>query len=176
MAVEYISKGNDDGTSLGQSTTDKVSLYGVTPVVQAGAYTQIYSTADKTHAVDGSSDIVAANSAAAAAATATSIAAAVPAAAPAGGVGLAAGAWDTAANRDLAIATINGLRTHAIEMDLDYEALLVDVADIRTKYAAVVTLANELKADFNLLRATVTDLKQLANSVVDDLQGVGISG
>lgn len=30
---------------------------------------------------------------------------------PVGGVGLAAGGWDTAANRDLAIATINALRT-----------------------------------------------------------------
>lgn len=70
--------------------------------------------------------------AAAAAATATAIAAAVPAAAPAGGTGAAAGGWDTASNRDLAITTINDLRTHAIEMDLDYEALLVDVAAIRT--------------------------------------------
>jgi len=34
-----------------------------------------------------------------------------PAAAPAGGTGTAAGGWDTAANRDAAIATINGLRT-----------------------------------------------------------------
>ena len=68
----------------------------------------------------------------AAAATATAIAAAVPAAAPAGGTGAAAGGWDTAANRDLAITTINDLRTHAIELDLDYEALLVDVAALRT--------------------------------------------
>lgn len=36
---------------------------------------------------------------------------ALPAAAPAGGTGTAAGGWDTAANRDAAIATINGLRT-----------------------------------------------------------------
>ena len=48
MAIEYISKGNDDGTSLGQSATDKISLYGGTPVVQAGAYTQAYSTAART--------------------------------------------------------------------------------------------------------------------------------
>ena len=77
--------------------------------------------------------------AAAAAATATSIAAAVPAAAPAGGTGVAAGGWDTAANRDLAITTINDLRTHAIEMDLDYEALLADVADLRAKYVKEYT-------------------------------------
>lgn len=77
--------------------------------------------------------------AAVSAATATQIAAAVPAAAPAGGTGAAAGGWDTANNRDLAITTINDLRTHAIEMDLDYEALLVDVADIRTKVNSILT-------------------------------------
>ncbi|MDP2362898.1 MAG: hypothetical protein Q8M94_03910 [Ignavibacteria bacterium] len=77
--------------------------------------------------------------AAIAAATATTIAAAVPAAAPAGGIGAAEGGWDTATNRDLAITTINDLRTHAIEMDLDYEALLVDVADIRTKMNDLLT-------------------------------------
>lgn len=106
--------------------------------------------------------VASANSAAAAAATATSIAAAVPAAAPAGGVGAAEGGWDTAVNRDAAIATINGLRTHAVEMDLDYEALLVDVADIRAKYAAVVTLANESKTQLNALLAALR-----TNGIID---------
>ena len=120
----------------------------------ATAYTQTFTTADRTHDTDGS--------AAAAAATATAIAAAVPAAAPAGGTGATAGAYDTAANRDAAIVTINDLRTHAIEMDLDYEAILVDVADIR--------------AQFNLLRTTVADVKQLVNSVIDDLQARSLLG
>lgn len=35
MAIEHLSKGNDDGTTLGQSATDKISFYGVTAVVQA---------------------------------------------------------------------------------------------------------------------------------------------
>lgn len=34
MAIEHISKGNDDGTTLGQSTSDKISFFGVTAVVQ----------------------------------------------------------------------------------------------------------------------------------------------
>ncbi len=34
MPVNQLSDGNDSGTVLGQSATDKVSLYGVTPVVQ----------------------------------------------------------------------------------------------------------------------------------------------
>ncbi len=46
MAVGLqLSDGNDDGTSLGQSTSDKVSLYGVTPIVQrAGASQAAMST------------------------------------------------------------------------------------------------------------------------------------
>jgi hypothetical protein len=35
MAARQLSDGNDAGTILGQSATDKVSLYGATPVVQA---------------------------------------------------------------------------------------------------------------------------------------------
>lgn len=95
--------------------------------------------------------VAAANSAAAAAATSTAIAAATPAAAPAGGTGAAAGGWDTAANRDAAIATINGLRDICVEVKTDHDALLADVADIRTKYGAAVTLANETKAQLNAL-------------------------
>ena len=139
-------------------------------------YTQTFATASRTHSADGSTAVAAADAAAAAAATATSIAAAIPAAAPAGGVGTAAGGWDTAANRDLAITTINDLRTWSVEVDLDYEALLVDVASIRTQYAAAVTLANELKADFNLLRTAVDNVKQVVNGLIDDLQAFKIIG
>ena len=85
----------------------RMGLFGVTPIVRASAYTQTFATADKTHAVDGS------------------------AAMPAGGVGTAAGGWDTAVNRDQAIA------------------------------------------EFAALRATVDDLKQLVNSIIDDLQAYG---
>lgn len=35
MAIgKQVSDGNPDGTALGQSATDKVSLYGATPIVQ----------------------------------------------------------------------------------------------------------------------------------------------
>lgn len=40
-----------------------------------------------------------------------------PAAAPAGGTGTTAGAWDTAANRDAAIVTINDLRTRVSDLE-----------------------------------------------------------
>lgn len=45
------------------------------------------------------------------------------AAAPAGGVGAAAGGYDTAANRDLAIATINNLKTRVDELEARLKAL-----------------------------------------------------
>ena len=44
-------------------------------------------------------------------------------AAPAGGTGTAAGGWDTAANRDLAIATINNLKTRVDELEAKLRAL-----------------------------------------------------
>lgn len=34
MAAVQLSNGNDDGTTLGQNTSDKISFYGVTPVDQ----------------------------------------------------------------------------------------------------------------------------------------------
>lgn len=34
MAIEHISKGNDDGTTFGQSATDLISFFNATPVVQ----------------------------------------------------------------------------------------------------------------------------------------------
>lgn len=103
--------------------------------------------------------VAAANAAEAAAATSTAIATATPAAAPAGGTGASAGAWDTAANRDAAIATINGLRDICVEVKTDHDAIVADVDDIRTKYAAAVTLANESKAQINALLAELRNRK-----------------
>ncbi len=53
MAIgKQLSDGNSDGTSLGQSTTDKVSLYGKTPVVQQSATLLASLTAGTTTAAD----------------------------------------------------------------------------------------------------------------------------
>lgn len=48
MAVEYIGQGGPDGTSVGSSATEKVSVYGVTPVVQAATLTAVTTTASTT--------------------------------------------------------------------------------------------------------------------------------
>ena len=43
MAVEFLGAGSLDGTNLGRSVTDKVALYGVTPVVQRASSNQATS-------------------------------------------------------------------------------------------------------------------------------------
>lgn len=45
MAAKQLSDGSADGVSLGQSSTDKVSLFGATPVVQPSALTAPAATA-----------------------------------------------------------------------------------------------------------------------------------
>lgn len=40
MAARQLSDGGPDGTSLGQSTSDLISFYGVTPVAQKAAAAQ----------------------------------------------------------------------------------------------------------------------------------------
>lgn len=78
--------GATTGSKIGQATS-KLGFFGVTPVVRPTALTQTYATTSATHA------------------------AVTQLAAPAGGTGVAAGGWSTAANRDLAIASINAART-----------------------------------------------------------------
>lgn len=74
------------GTKIGQAGS-KIGFYGVTPALRPTALTQTYSTASATHA------------------------AVTQVAAPAGGVGIAAGGWSSAVNRDAAITSINAART-----------------------------------------------------------------
>ena len=98
----------NNGNAFRGSYAGYLAFYGTAPIAKPSAYTQTYATADKTHAAETSADF------------------------PAGGVGTAAGGWDTAANRDAAITRFNALR--------------VDVADV----------------------------KQLVNSIIDDLQALGL--
>lgn len=54
MAVKYLSDGGGDGVSLGQNISDKVALYGATPIAQrsgAAQATSLVGTASST-AVD----------------------------------------------------------------------------------------------------------------------------
>lgn len=92
---------NHDGTTVG--------FYGVTPATRPSAYTQTYSTADKTHANFTSADL---------ATTATTQ------------------------------TTPYGFATQA--------------------------QGDNIATQFNLLRADLADLKQLVNSMIDDLQSLGI--
>ncbi len=44
-AVKQLSDGNSQGTTLGQSATDKVSLYNATPVVQPAGTGNVHTVA-----------------------------------------------------------------------------------------------------------------------------------
>ena len=43
MTIRYLSDLNTDGTSLGQSSADKISVYGATPVVRRASSDQATS-------------------------------------------------------------------------------------------------------------------------------------
>jgi hypothetical protein len=44
MGVQYLGDNGPDGVSVGASTTEKVSVYGVTPVAQGSAVTALTTT------------------------------------------------------------------------------------------------------------------------------------
>jgi hypothetical protein len=48
MAARQLSDGNDDGTVLGQSATDKVGFYGKTPIAQRSGAAQATSLVSAT--------------------------------------------------------------------------------------------------------------------------------
>lgn len=91
------------GTKIGTSATQKLGFFNATPIVRGTAFTQTYSTASHTHA-----DVT-------------------QLAAPAGGTGTAAGGWDTAANRNLAITSINAAKTDIANIKQVLNALIDDL-------------------------------------------------
>lgn len=80
-------------------------------------------------------------------ATVAAVTETVTAVAPAGGTGATAGGYDTAVNRDTAIASINQVKT----------------------------LAEEEKVTLNALAADVLALKKCLTSIVDAMQAVGLA-
>jgi len=48
MAVNYLGDNNPDGASMGKSTSEKISFYGVTPIVQAAVAATTTTTATTT--------------------------------------------------------------------------------------------------------------------------------
>ena len=59
MAVRHLSDGNDDGTVLGQSATDKIGFYNATPIVQRSGAVQAAAPAGGTGATAGAYDTAA---------------------------------------------------------------------------------------------------------------------
>ena len=120
--------GSTTGTKIGTATTQKLGFYNATPVVQPTAYTQTYSTADKTHAAH------------------TATAHTYPA---------------------------SGNLFDAVAADL---LINVRTDTVANAVADVVVNEKSLADNLNQVLADVTDLKQLVNSVIDDLQALGLVG
>lgn len=143
--------GTVTGTKFGTATTQKIGFYNATPIVRPSAYTQTYSTADKTHA----------NPTASAAALTAANPAAVTEYTP-----HASGAVPVTSNA-------------ATDLDTTAAALntLVDETQaLETEVSALVADGVTQKAVLDALIVDVADLKQLVNSVIDDLQALGLVG
>lgn len=112
------------GTKIGTATTQKLGFYNATPVVQASAYTQTYSTADKTHAAP------------------TAVA--------------------------LTVGTLTGTADGAMEV--------VGATNGGDVSGAIMNNEKELFTQINAAVADIADVKQLVNSVIDDLQALGLVG
>lgn len=108
------------GTKIGTATNQKLGFYNATPVVQPGAYTQTYSTADKTHA-------------------------------------------------NLTSADLSGITSSTTGSALAEPGAAYTQAELQQNF-------RRIQDQYNALRADVTDLKQLANSIIDDLQSLGLVG
>lgn len=59
MAADQLSKGCDDGTTLGQSATDLIAFYGSTPIAQKAAAGQAQITDGSTGAAAATNGIAA---------------------------------------------------------------------------------------------------------------------
>ncbi len=61
MAVSYLGAGQDDGTVLGRSSTDKIGFYGLaTPVVRPAAITTLATTPTATDIATAVNSIISA--------------------------------------------------------------------------------------------------------------------
>lgn len=112
--------GTTTGTKIGTATSQKIGFFNATPVVQRSAYTQTYSTADKTHANP----------------TAVAV------------------TDNTGGTANTTLESISNPPTQA---------------QVRNNFA-------DLAAQHNALVADLADLKQLVNSLIDDLQALGLVG
>ncbi len=58
MAIKQLSDGGPEGTSMGQSSTDLISFYGVTPVVKGAAVTALVTTPTATDVATAVNSII----------------------------------------------------------------------------------------------------------------------
>jgi hypothetical protein len=58
--AQYLGNGNNDGTFLGRTITDKIGLYGVTPIAQRALAAQATSLVGTASSADVNTDLKAA--------------------------------------------------------------------------------------------------------------------
>lgn len=110
-----------NGTKFGTATAQKIGFWNATPVAQPSAYTQTYSTADKT-------------------------------------------------NANLTSATLTDSTGGTANTTVAAVAAGVDL----TNNATINDNFADVTAQINALRVDLEDVKQLANSIIDDLQSIGL--
>ncbi len=116
--------GTTTGTEIGTATAQKLGFYGATPIVQPGAYTQTYATADKTHA-------------------------------------------NVTQNAITAVANVEGATANN-----EFQ----DSAGANPTQAEWRVLSKTLKTELNAIKADIADVKGVVNSIIDDLQALGLVG
>lgn len=117
---EHLIFGTSSGSKIGTGTTQKIGFWNATPVVRPSAYTQTYSTADKTHAAKTASALT----------NNTGVL-------PYTTIGPASGTYSA--------------------------------SNINSMISGLVDMINRLRVDH-------LDLAQFTNSIVDDLQTIGLVG
>lgn len=117
LASGAAAGGTEGAVNVQTVSTGKLGFFGATAVVRQSAYTQTYSTADKTHAAPTAATLTMA---------------------------------DGAGTNDNTIGAV-------------------------TADASVIAALQEIVDEVNKLIADVADVKQLANSIIDDLQAYGLA-
>lgn len=144
----------------------------------AGVETKILgaqSAAQADAAAATATAIAAAVPAAISAATATTIAAAIPAEPPnVDEDGVAAGGFITRAARRTLVQAVIDIRTYAVEQKADFDKVIADVDDVRTKTNDLRTHAVEMDLDYEALLVDVAALRTTVNALLAKLRTHGI--
>lgn len=151
MAVEYLDNGNDDGTVLGQDSSEKIAFWGATPAVQPASGSQAAVTATLVTTV-------------AATAVTTVAATAVTDIATTAAVTTAAHGWASGTIADSIPVRINQLIDDVMTYDGKINQLIADVMVYDGKLNQAVTDIGNLTTLTNQIRSELVTIGILKGS------------